>query len=105
MVVNKLNTENLHQMIGARIKLLRIEKEKYQKDVADALTKDGIYLTEAQLLTYEKGKRKASSDVIIGLAKYFNVSTDYILCLTDNPGNTLFENSSITNLKLKKRVC
>ena len=28
---------------------------------------------------------KPSSDAIVKLAKYFHVSTDYLLCLTDNP--------------------
>lgn len=34
---------------------------------------------------YEKGERNPTSDVLISLADYFNVSIDYLVGRTDNP--------------------
>ncbi|MBQ4572832.1 MAG: helix-turn-helix transcriptional regulator [Clostridia bacterium] len=34
---------------------------------------------------YEQGKREPPFELIIKLAKFYNVSTDYIAGLTDNP--------------------
>ena len=61
---------------GYRLKELRIENNKLQKEVAKYLNISRQYYSE-----YERGKRKMPIEVIIKLSKYYNVTTDYILGL------------------------
>lgn len=61
-----------------RIKELREDNDKYQKEVANA-----IKVTQQQYSEYELGKRQIQIDKLVELAKFYNVSTDYILELTD----------------------
>lgn len=63
-----------------RIKDIREDKDKTQKEIAEYL---GI--TQQQYSLYEKGNRTIPVDFLIMLSKYYKVSTDYILGLTDNP--------------------
>lgn len=61
-----------------RIKELREENGLTQQAVADYLNvKQNTYSQ------YENGKRQLSVDVLIKLAKFYKVSTDYILELED----------------------
>ena len=61
-----------------RLKELREEKDLSQKVVAEYLcVKQNTYSQ------YETGQRQIPIDALIKLAKYYNVSTDYILELTD----------------------
>lgn len=64
----------------------------------------------SSIQAWTKGKKRKdgtmvvanpSTDSIIKLAKYFNVSTDYLLCLTDEP-NCLSANAN-TSTELIKR--
>ena len=63
-----------------RLKELRKSKNVTQKSVADY-----IGVGERLYQNYEYGKHKPNYDYIIKLAEYFNVSTDYLLGLTDCP--------------------
>lgn len=71
--------KDLNKEIGLRIKKLREAKGEYQKETADNITKLGISLSDSQLGLYELGLRKVPNSVLVGLAHYFSVSTDYIL--------------------------
>ena len=42
-------------------------------------------LPVSSLYSWKKDKFKPSTDSIISIARYFNVSADYLLCLTDEP--------------------
>lgn len=59
---------------------LRIDNDYRQEDVAEYLQ-----ITKQAYGMYENGKRNLSIDCLIKLSKFYNVSTDFILCLTDNP--------------------
>lgn len=61
-----------------RIKDLREDKDKTQKEVSEYLQ-----ITQQQYSLYEKGIRTIPVDLVIKLAKYYNVSTDYLLGVTD----------------------
>lgn len=61
-----------------RIKDLREDHDLTQQQVADYLN-----MKQPQYFRYEKGTRDVPSDVLIALAKLYNVSTDYILGLKD----------------------
>lgn len=63
-----------------RIKNLRIDHDIKQIEIANHL---GV--SQNTYSDYELGKINVPVDIIIKLANYYNVSTDYILNLTDNP--------------------
>ena len=63
-----------------RLKDLREDRDIRQKTVAEYL-----HIGQNTYSQYENGQRQLPISVLIKLAKYYNVSTDYILCLTDNP--------------------
>ena len=59
---------------------LRKNKGLHQKDVAKSV---GISIATYQ--RYEYAERLPNLKIIIALANFFSVSTDYLLCLSDNP--------------------
>ena len=61
-------------MIGKIIKRLRKEKDMTQADLAKA-----VGVTTSSIGMYETGVRNPSYDVVVKLANYFNVTTDYLL--------------------------
>ena len=63
-----------------RLYNLRTDNDLTQKDVARILN-----TTKQNYGRYENGKRKLSIDDLITLSKFYKVSTDYILCLQDEP--------------------
>ena len=62
------------------IKNLREDKDLYQKDIAKILKTSQSYYAQ-----YENGKRPLPIEHLITLAKFYNVSADYILGLTNDP--------------------
>lgn len=58
-------------------------------------------LTQRQVSTYETGRNEPPYEILRKYAKYFNVSTDYILGLTKEPKPnwTLKNNINISNNK------
>ena len=63
-----------------RLKDLREDKDLRQLDIAQILN-----ISKQAYGYYESGKRKLQIDDLITLSKFYKVSTDYILGLTDNP--------------------
>lgn len=61
-----------------RIKDLREDNDKTQTEVAAYLG-----MKQPQYYRYETGLRDIPSDILIKLAKYYNVTTDYILGISD----------------------
>lgn len=65
-------------MYHKKLRALRDENNLLQKDIASILQIDQrIYSS------YELGKKELPANLLIKLSKYYNVSTDYILDLTD----------------------
>ncbi len=62
-----------------RIKELREDLDLKQKEIAEYL-----HIKQNTYSQYENGQRQVPIDVLIKLAKYYNVSTDYILGISDN---------------------
>lgn len=75
-----------------RIKDLREDNDKRQKEIASFLQ-----ITQQQYSLYEKGTRTIPVEFLIRLAKYYNVTTDYILGLTDEP-QPIYKAKNITNI-------
>ena len=76
--------------IGQRINTVLAEKNIKQKDLASAL---GV--TDNTISYYVSGKRIPNTEQIIKISKFLNVSSDYLLGLTDEPSN----NPKINNIK------
>ena len=73
--MKSLPADNIHQ----RLCDLRNGTEKTQKEVADELN-----IQASVLSRIERGETKAvSHDLVIKFAEYYNVSTDYLLCISD----------------------
>lgn len=65
-------------LLGKRLKELREEKGLTQKDVAEKLN-----LHSVTYLHYEKDQREPPLKVLAEMAALFDVSTDYLIGLTD----------------------
>ena len=63
-----------------KIRDLREDRDLTQKEIAEYL-----HIKQNTYSQYENGQRQLPIPTLIKLAKYYGVSTDYILCLTDNP--------------------
>lgn len=65
--------------MGAKLRLLRIEKKLTQKQLADQ-----IGLAISAVSSYENGSRYPSYEVLIKFAHIFHVSTDYLLGISNS---------------------
>ncbi len=68
--------------LNKRLQQLKIEKNLRQKDIAASV---GLSLRSYQ--RYESGEREPTSDILIAIAEYFDVSLDYLVGRTDNPNS------------------
>ena len=63
-----------------RIRDLREDRDLKQKHLAEMLN-----CSQQVYSNYELGQRDIPTDVLIRLSQFYQVSTDYILGLTNNP--------------------
>ena len=63
-----------------RIRDLREDRDLKQRQVAEYLN-----CSQQVYSNYELGQRDIPTDTLIRLSKFYDVSVDYILGLTDNP--------------------
>ena len=75
-------------MMYQRLKDLREDADLTQKQIAERI---GLYTTTYQ--RYERGERELPFDIAIALAKYYNVSLDYLAGLIPVP-RPLYEEKS-----------
>lgn len=66
--------------IYQRLRDMREDNDKSQKEIAEI-----IGTTQSYYAQYENGKRSIPFERVIILAKYYNVSLDYLAGLTDTP--------------------
>ena len=76
----------MYKEIGERIKHLRISKKLTQDEVAHALN-----VKRETVTRWETGARDITPEITILLSKYFNVSADYLLGLTENTSTNISE--------------
>ena len=69
-----------------RIKELRTQRKITQEELGNI-----INVQKAAVSKYELGRAVPSTDVLTKLANYFNVSVDYLLGRTNEPGGTGFQ--------------
>lgn len=68
-------------VLSERIKDLRSEKNISQKFLADK-----IFVRSYTIADWEQGRAEPSSEYLIALSRFFNVSVDYLLGLEDDLG-------------------
>ena len=68
------------QLFATRVKELRKQKRLSQTELGEVLG-----LTHKSISTIESGVRGTTIEKLILLAKFFDVSTDYLLGLKDEP--------------------
>lgn len=56
-----------------------------QSGKSDYSIEHTLGFTQGTISNWRRSKNKVSTEAIVKLANYFNVSTDYLLCLTDAP--------------------
>lgn len=61
-----------------RLRALREDADINQTQLADA-----VHVDQRSISFYETGRYEPTLDTLIALARYFHVSTDYLLGLTD----------------------
>ena len=61
-------------MLDKRLKILRLECEKTQEEIAKDLGISRIRYNQ-----YETGKRTPDNEILVQISEYFNVSIDYLL--------------------------
>jgi transcriptional regulator with XRE-family HTH domain len=65
---------------GDRLKDIREKRGYSQDEIAERLQ-----LGDSQINRYEKGKADPSQEVLVRLSRELDVTTDYLLGLTDDP--------------------
>ena len=78
-----------------RLKDIREDKELKQKDIADIL-----HIDQSDYAKYENGKHMMGIDKYIILAKYYNVSLDYLCGLTNKPRTIEGKSTTTYNKKI-----
>ena len=102
---NKITTDSsLRAILGRRLKQLRTNKRMtLEESCNDINRKTGLKLIFSALANYEHdGYRTPSLFIIVKLAEYYDVSTDYLMGKTDDKNckivqTTLFDNKNISH--------
>lgn len=81
-------------MRGDRLRELRTQKNLTHEELAERLS-----IGVAQIWRYENEKTDPNTKMLTKFAQFFDVSTDYLLGLTDDPKSNL----KIDNLTTKER--
>lgn len=84
--------------IGQRIKELRLEKEITQASLAKH-----IGVTQKAIDFWEKNINEPKASYIINIAKFFNVTTDFLLGIEDENGNKTKEIKENTLIPIAAR--
>jgi len=94
----------MENSFGERIKYLRQQKFMTQDELALDLEKLGCSATTKSAISqYENNKRLPETKALVIISKYFNVSSDFLLCL-DSPKNLVESNKDELELISKYRA-
>jgi len=70
--------ENMEKTFGERLKELRMELDMDQDEFGEIFNK-----SKSSISSYENNKRVPSLELVKKFAEYFNVTTDYLLGISD----------------------
>lgn len=74
----------MHKTFGKKLKELRQEKSLRQVDLSLTMS-----VSKTTICQWETSKQEPSLEDLVKLARFFNVSTDYLLDLEDEFGNKI----------------
>lgn len=89
--VTKIKKPKKNADVGEKIKYLRCNQLMSQEELANLVGR-----SREEITMWETGGRKINTDTLKDIAKAFNVSTDYLLGLTD------YESAEISNREINK---
>ena len=75
-----------------RLKKIRVDNRLTQKELCEKI--DVVLTTYAG---YEQGRHDIPTEIIARIATLFDISADYIICLTDNPKGLFAEENSASH--------
>lgn len=84
------------QLLMSRMAQLRKELNISQEELAYALS-----TTQQQISRYENNNAMMNEDMIIRCSRYFGVTTDYLLCLSDSRMELGFDDIKAGNMDEK----
>lgn len=67
------------------MELVRLRQIREKQKLSQAKVANYLNCSQQVYSNYELGQRDIPTDILISLAKYFDVSVDYLLEITDNP--------------------
>lgn len=67
------------------MRLTRLKKIREAHKLSQTKVAEYLHCSQQVYSNYELGQRDIPTDVLISLVKYFDVSADYLLGITDNP--------------------
>lgn len=88
--------------LGMRLTKIREQKKLTQKDAAKLLGISNVVLNR-----YEKNERNPNPEMLNRLSQFYGVSTDWLLCRTDEPlppGKSCFSNTLVVNEMIRVPV-
>lgn len=68
------------KVFGERLKQLRVNRHMTQDELGEIFNPP---LAQSTIGTYERGVRQPSLENLVVISQYFNVTTDYLLGITD----------------------
>ncbi|MEN0642285.1 helix-turn-helix transcriptional regulator [Alkalicoccobacillus gibsonii] len=80
---------SLEMSLGERLRLSRMRKRLTQKQAAEKLN-----ISNNVLSSYERDARDPDTKILRGLSELYDVSTDFLLGLTNNPDKEDSRNTS-----------
>lgn len=78
-------------MESKKIFAQRLVKLREDRGITQQILADDLKISRQSLSLYENAERTINIDLLVKIAKYFNVSTDYLLGLNDNATNNIDE--------------
>lgn len=64
---------------------MRLKELRRRKGLSQLQLANRLYISQNTYSRFESGVRPMPAEILIRLAEFYGVSTDYILCLTNNP--------------------
>ena len=83
------------ETLGQRLQNIRTDHDKSQKEIAEILQ-----IPTSAYSKYERGINMMGVDKYIKLAKYYNVSLDYFLCIINKPQSIKTNNNKVDKAML-----
>jgi transcriptional regulator with XRE-family HTH domain len=78
-------TELRFNTFGKRVRILREDMGLSQSDLAERVEASGVHLRQTYLSELERTGKTPTGEIVAGIAKALNTTTDYLLLMNDDP--------------------